>query len=325
MINYYSPTMEVRRLPEYNAPKSHRGPPPQPKPHIPASQNNDEWFPVSDIIDGVSQLFNFEGLKQKMKPTPTLKPTEPLPPLCSWDDTIVGTECMVKNHRYNVIKKLGEGTHGQVYQVQTLTHYDSKTKLPVYQSYALKRFGNDHDEIKQHSAEVMVLYKLSTCPSVVNIYGSQTVDEKSKFNTYPTILLQFVSGGDVDGFMNKHFQLIDADVAVKLIFQFYMDVGNALMEMSKIGKMHMDIKPQNILVERYQSGLFKFYLADFSIVVDYEKWRKRQAQTSGTPTYLSPEQVHSIIRRDNQARSGSCIDRYSMVCMYIFNMCLYIL
>ena len=223
-------------------------------------------------------------------------------PSCNTVPLVPGNACKIKKRKYTVIKRLGEGAHGNVYLVE------DKEKV----SYALKRFSDTPDDIESHVSEVYALTSLKNNPSIIDIFDTQTAG----YHQYPTILLQYVNGGDLTNFINENVNKTKSSVAVDLMYKLLYDIGVGLQGLNfEMKHMHCDIKPDNILVEKRKHGEYQFYLADFSLVVEVQDWLQSRI-VGGTLVYLSPEQTRAAYEGVRRIKSNSCIDRYALVCIY---------
>ncbi|MDG2288970.1 MAG: serine/threonine-protein kinase, partial [Woeseiaceae bacterium] len=115
-------------------------------------------------------------------------------------------------------------------------------------------------------------------PNIVEIYDLGVSDDHAH------IAMEYVSGGDLK-------QRIAQGIALQEAVEYTRQIASALAELHKLGILHRDLKPGNVMV-RYDDTLA---LIDFGLA---KRMRLEQEITSngeifGTPYYMSPEQGHA--------------------------------
>jgi eukaryotic-like serine/threonine-protein kinase len=70
-------------------------------------------------------------------------------------------------------------------------------------------------------------------------------------------------------------------------------VAEALHASHKLGMIHRDVKPTNIMIERSDEGAYKPYVMDFGLVRRVDSGTVGNEMV-GTPQYMAPEQVRSL-------------------------------
>ena len=88
---------------------------------------------------------------------------------------------------------------------------------------------------------------------------------------------------------------------------YYIHIKNKII--------HMDIKPQNILIDEF----LNIKLTDFSISINYKKLNCINLPMAGTPYYMSPEALN---KREILASEASKIDIYSLGVL-LYNLAFY--
>lgn len=176
--------------------------------------------------------------------------------------------------RYQIMKELGKGSMGIVYQAHD-PNLDLKVALKVLRQ---DRLANDAF-VKRFLAEAKALGRLDH-PNIVRVYN---VDE-DRGTVY--IAMEFIEGESLDEVSQKRRFSPEEIVKVGITLAETLDYAH------QKGIVHRDIKPSNILLRA--DGRIK--ITDFGIAHVDDPSASLQTQAGeilGTPAYMSPEQVLS--------------------------------
>lgn len=172
---------------------------------------------------------------------------------------------------YQVLKELGRGGMGVVYQARDLglQRLAAIKVLPA-------DFTDDPKAVERFLREARACASLNHS-NIVTVYGVGKLDE-----TY-FIAMEYVEGQSLD-------QLIKSEtpVDVRKALEITRQAADALAAAHEKDIIHRDIKPQNIMID--PSGRVK--IMDFGLAsVQAESMTLTAAGTTlGTPQYMSPEQ-----------------------------------
>lgn len=172
--------------------------------------------------------------------------------------------------RYRLGEKIGRGGMGEVYKA-----YDLRLKREV----ALKILWTDHPEnIRRFTMEAQAQAKLKH-DHICQVY------DVGKIKGKPYIAMQFIDGNTLDD-ISKNLTLAQKVKIMK-------EIGEAVHEAHRIGLIHRDLKPTNIMVEQGEDGVLRPYVLDFGLAKEIEgPHLTATGFTIGTPNYMSPEQVY---------------------------------
>lgn len=197
---------------------------------------------------------------------------------------------------FRLIELLGEGGMGAVWRAE---HHPSGYHV------ALKVVHDVHSEIGRRAfeREIQSVAQLNH-RGIVHILdvGEVKADEDRKLPLgAPWFAMELSEGGTLEGLQLQSFSEL-----ARVLF----DVFDALAYAHARGIIHRDLKPSNILLKSDEHGL-RPILTDFGIArATSDINEERTSTTSGTPSYMSPEQFHG----DWQS-NGPWTDLYSLGCM----------
>jgi serine/threonine protein kinase/Flp pilus assembly protein TadD len=173
--------------------------------------------------------------------------------------------------RYQILKVLGEGGMGAVYQARD-REVDRTVAIKV-----IRPELSGHPEILRRFKQELILARQVTHRNVVRIFDLNQA-EGCRF-----ITMEYVDGKDLSSIVRERKKL-PVDEAVAIVRQALMGLEAAHNE----GVVHRDLKPQNIMVD----AAGRVYLMDFGIAKSMElAGMTRTGVLMGTPDYMSPEQA----------------------------------
>jgi serine/threonine protein kinase len=175
-------------------------------------------------------------------------------------------------HRHRVIRKVGEGSAGEVFQaVDTVLE-----RLVAIKFLRQKSPANASDSETWREARLM---------SQLNHPNIAQVHEIGEVNNQRFIIMEWVNG----------LPLTDAWKGLQLEqrLRIYLSVLDAVAAAHRRGIVHRDIKPWNILV----TSDFKPKVLDFGIAVEAHSLENvERGLYRGTPAYSAPEQVSPPVK-----------------------------
>jgi serine/threonine-protein kinase len=188
--------------------------------------------------------------------------------------------------KYLILDKVGEGGMGVVYRARHLAFNEIRALKVVHSSYL-----EDRGFIKRFKTEAIVARRLQH-PNAVRIDDLDSTDDGRPF-----IVMEMVEGGNLKALISK-VGAFPVERAVGIASQ----TADALAAAHKLGIVHRDIKPDNILTTTAADGSDWVKVADFGIAKVQEGMidvgsgytNTKSGMIVGTPQYLSPEQAMGI-------------------------------
>ena len=172
--------------------------------------------------------------------------------------------------RYEIIELLGRGGMGNVYRV-----IDKK----INEEIALKFLNPavaDEKMIVRFKNELKLARKISH-KNICRMYDLNEIEGA------PYITMEYVAGEDLRNMIKMTGQL-----SVGRAISIAKQVCEGLAEAHRLGVVHRDLKPRNIMIDREGSSR----IMDFGIARSIKvKGITRVGSIVGTPEYMSPEQV----------------------------------
>ena len=171
--------------------------------------------------------------------------------------------------RYEILKRLGEGGMGAVYQVRD-HELDRLAALKVIRPELA-----GHPDILRRFKQELILARQVTHKNVIRIFDLGTA------GGYKFITMEYIDGRDLKSILIERCKLAPEE-AVPIVQQICRGLEAAHTE----GVVHRDLKPQNIMVD----GSGRVWVMDFGLARSIEKaGMTRSGALIGTPDYMSPE------------------------------------
>lgn len=126
---------------------------------------------------------------------------------------------------------------------------------------------------------------LNGCEALEKCQGHECIVgylEHGKIDGQLYCLMEYVEGANLKELYARHDPVLLENVA-----QIILDMAEALEHVHESGYMHLDFKPENIIVSRNAA----VRLVDFDLAQPIREKPKKLAKNPGTPAYMSPEQL----------------------------------
>ncbi|OIT02995.1 PREDICTED: mitogen-activated protein kinase kinase kinase YODA-like [Nicotiana attenuata] len=195
-------------------------------------------------------------------------------------------------------KLIGRGTFGSVY---VASNRETGALCAMKEVELLPDDPKSAESIRQLEQEIKVLSQLKH-PNIVQYYGSEIVDDR--FYIY----LEYVHPGSINKFIQDHCGAITESIVRN--FTRHILCGLAYLHSKKT--IHRDIKGANLLVDAY--GVVK--LADFGMA-KHLNGHSANLSLKGSPYWMAPELLQSVMQRDNSSDLALAIDIWSLGCTII--------
>lgn len=173
--------------------------------------------------------------------------------------------------RYEIIEELGKGGMGKVYKV-----FDKDIKEAVALKLLKPEIASDQETIERFRNELKYARNIGH-RNVCRMY------DLGKAEGTHYITMEYVAGEDLKSFIRRSGQL----TVGKAVF-IGKQVCEGLAEAHRLGVVHRDLKPQNIMIDKEGNAR----IMDFGIARSVKaKGITGAGVMIGTPEYMSPEQV----------------------------------
>jgi len=175
--------------------------------------------------------------------------------------------------RYKIIEELGKGGMGKVYKA-----IDKKLNEEVALKLIKPEIASDKKTLERFNNELKFARKIAH-KNVGRMY--ELMEEKGTH----FITMEYVPGQDLRGLIRQTGQL-----TVGTALSIAKQVCEGLTEAHRLGVIHRDLKPQNIMIDKEGNAR----IMDFGIARSVSgKGITGAGVMVGTPEYMSPEQVES--------------------------------
>nr|XP_027204035.1 probable serine/threonine-protein kinase DDB_G0277165 isoform X1 [Dermatophagoides pteronyssinus] len=174
--------------------------------------------------------------------------------------------------RFQVVKKLGQGTYGKV---QLAINNESGQEVAI-KTIKKNKVSNQQDLVRIRR-EIQIMSSINH-PNIIHIF--EVFENKDKI----VLVMQYASGGELYDYVSYHKAL--SDMEARRVFR---QIATAIYYCHKNKICHRDLKLENILLD--EKGNAK--IADFGLSNVFDD--KHFLQTfCGSPLYASPEIVRGL-------------------------------
>ncbi|MDH4197243.1 MAG: serine/threonine protein kinase [Candidatus Aminicenantes bacterium] len=175
--------------------------------------------------------------------------------------------------RYEVIEEIGQGGMGTVYKV-----YDTKIKENIALKLLRPEIIQDGETIERFRNEIKLARRIGH-RHVCRMYD---LGEEG-YSIY--ITMEYVAGEDLKSFIRRAGHLSESKTVV-----IGRQIAEGLAEAHRVGVVHRDLKPQNVMIDREGNAR----IMDFGIAVSpFSRGLTGTGVIIGTPEYMSPEQAEA--------------------------------
>lgn len=177
-------------------------------------------------------------------------------------------EKVVIADQYKIEKVLGYGAHSVVFLAQDNKNNNRKVAIKLLNKNVLS------DDLIAVITDLTLKLQKADLKNVIKIYD---------FGQYADsiyMVLEYADGGDLAKKIKQYGTIAESEIV-----KIGTDITDALSSLEKYDILHLDIKPENIMIHE---GVYK--LSDFGIV--YQRSTSTMplnAEIWGTPAYSSPE------------------------------------
>ncbi len=188
-----------------------------------------------------------------------------------------------------IVEQIGKGGSGVVFRA-----IHRSLNIPV--AVKLLNIHPDHDDpavLGQLRNEAQLLAQLNH-PNIVRVWDYEDAVE------HPYMVLEYVEGWSLRELIEQSGRVCQ-DRAISIMIQ----VGEALREATRLGIVHRDVKPGNILLSK--DGIAKIADLGLAMIHRDEPTSQHEAhdgalfRLEGTVAYMSPEQVRGETNLDHRA------------------------
>jgi eukaryotic-like serine/threonine-protein kinase len=182
--------------------------------------------------------------------------------------------------RYRVIRLIGRGGMGAVYEVEHL-HTGQHLALKVL---ATPGGMASTEAVERFKREARAPSQLKT-DHVVRVTDA---DVASELGGAPILVMELLEGADLEQVVR------DRTPSPTEVLEWLRQVARGLAKAHELGIVHRDLKPENLFLTQREDGTPLVKILDFGVAKILSDGHKTQSgQLLGTPLYMAPEQADS--------------------------------
>jgi eukaryotic-like serine/threonine-protein kinase len=217
------------------------------------------------------------------------------------DDPLYAPDARIAGTVYRIVKLLGRGGMGNVYDVEDTTvgkRYVMKTLTP--------ELVGRKDLARRMDAEARILARLNH-PNIVEVITAGTTQDELKL---PFIVMERLNGQTLRTVLDKRGGLEIANAC-----RIAIDLLDALEHAHEHGVIHRDVKPDNVFLHRNLGGTTTTKLLDFGIMRLMENaTHETRGRFVGTLRYAAPEQIMARDLTPAADLYSSALVLYELLC-----------
>jgi serine/threonine-protein kinase len=189
-------------------------------------------------------------------------------------------QCDDKIGSYRILRAVGQGASGKVYQVEHLvTRRVEALKIPAFE------ITSEADQSRRFLREIQMQASLNH-PNVASVHNAFCE------NGSLCLVMEWVEGEPLGHIMQR------GPLSLNRIVSLVCQVLSALAHAHEHGVIHRDVKPSNIMVD----SLGQVKLTDFGLARPLsDRELTRPGVALGSVHYMAPEQVRGLTTTDGRA------------------------
>jgi len=200
---------------------------------------------------------------------------------------------------YEIVKELGKGGFGSVYEVREKINNINFNKIKKYAMKEILLANESKEAIEEAKKEAEFLSKFDNNQFIIKYYGSTIYNNKFY------ILMELFNGKNLRQFLNEkkgNKELIEKGIIIKIIEQICL--GIRVIHNKNI--VHRDLKPENIFIDVNN----KIKIGDFGLSRNFNSYKAYTLTPNGAGTipYNAPEVL-------NEGKYNKKSDIYSLGCI----------
>ena len=213
-------------------------------------------------------------------------------------DININKKIICKTNEYNIIKKIGSGFSGKVYEAQNIiTHKIVAIKI-IDKNYITQLMSQDNNTIDCNFKNEVNIMKYLNCQ-----YSCKYIDSCDDEINYYLIMKRYAC--DLNLLLKEKFP---NGIPIHILKKCLNQLNEVFKKMDEDKIVHRDIKPENILIEYINNYNFNFILSDFSFG-KYMNDNSKLSTLCGTQPYMTPE---IITNESNKTQYNSNVDIWSL-------------
>ncbi len=180
--------------------------------------------------------------------------------------------------KYQILSRLGIGGMGEVYKVLHL-HLNSIRVIKLMRSSIANEPGADDRFLREARLATRINH-----PNVAQLYDFSTLDDGSRYMVW-----EYIEGTNLHELIETHGPL-----SPKYAAQLAIEALHGLDAIHRAGIVHRDISPENIMIDRDESGEQHVKLIDLGIAKQGDGTEGNKTKTGmfvGKWKYCSPEHL----------------------------------